>query len=68
MTARDPRTDPRPGDVVRLRAGSLPRTVLRVGQTDVFYLVGDLGENSMPLSAWKRWWKTATIIWRGPDD
>ncbi len=64
---RDPRTDPRPGDVVKF-VSNMPRTVLRIGPTEVFYLVGGLGENSMPLKQWRRWAKTATIIQRGPDD
>ncbi len=63
---RDPRTDPRPGDVVEFWKGTR-REVTRLGPTTVHYKIGNV-LSSMTKRQWVSMCGAATIISRGPDD
>ena len=60
--SRDPRVDPRPGDV--LEKNSLSRTVLDVRGMDIVW--GRRDSTSKPniawISTWREWARTATIL------
>jgi signal peptidase I len=67
---RDPRTDPRPGDVVKFSDG-VKRRVTERNRSFVHYEVdGNGGEvfagSYMPVRLWRSW--SATIIQRGDDE
>lgn len=55
MSKRDPRSDPRPGDAVRVWTGTDPRTYTvrgRIGY-DVLWVTGDGHEARADLSFWQ---------------
>lgn len=60
MTTRDPRTDPRPGDVLRVGPQI---TVLKSGLLKVAWQSSDSpGIQRCSRSVWRSWAKTAMII------
>jgi hypothetical protein len=77
MMERDPRVDPRPGDVLekprRKCGGKLQRKVIRSGRRkDASVRFGEImpGEKygdfkGASLAVWQAWAKTATILKRG---
>lgn len=63
MTERDPRTDPRPGDV--LKGMFVTLTVINVdedGRVSFDFDSGGLGRR--PLKTWRAWAKFATVLTR----
>lgn len=62
---RDPRVDPRPGDVL---AKQVPRTVTRVEAWRVWYsypIKSRIMEFSETMNAWRKWAATAQVVKRG---
>lgn len=66
MTERDPRVDPRPGDVLRdtFRADS---TVVHVSGS-IITRVKDGARTNVGLQYWRAWYRDATIIRRAEEE
>lgn len=67
---RDPRTDPRPGDVFARNYPS-KRYVRHVTAVDGFHVhyFNGIGRDMIAFRAsWNAWVKTATVVKRGPDE
>ncbi len=72
---RDPRVDPRVGDVLRKKyqgrlfeaRGYIEREVSEVDDPDVCYVGPDVCEPRVSIRSWRRWAKNAKVIHAAPE-
>lgn len=63
---RDPRVDPRPGDVLVYDGGSVPKiTVIGVDSTAVSWSSLGIPDACCDIESWRRWARNTTVITRG---
>lgn len=62
---RDPRIDPRPGDI--LAKGGLRRRVYRVRRLTVDYVTGAGKMSFCARSTWESWARNATVLQAAPE-
>ncbi len=73
--SRDPRRDPRPGDVLRKKfqgqyfesRGYREREVFDVDNGKVTYVGVDVCTPTISISAWRRWAVNATVVEQGAE-
>lgn len=66
MPERDPRTDPRPGDVLKNRNSKpMTRTVVKTELGGVVYVPGRLHYLNLFTAHWQKWAADAEIVRRG---
>ena len=64
---RDPRVDPRPGDVVRC-ADTVIRDVFHITSTHVGYKISGDTPSWVTLKTWRMFADNGTVKQRGPDE
>lgn len=63
MSERDPRVNPRPGDVVLGKDAASVVSCIKSTSKRVHYQIGPLrAVNTMPITEWRRWAKDAEVI------
>lgn len=64
---RDPRVDPRPGDVLRSRNGIVREITVVLWGPSVVRCIEFGREKNPNIKQWRKWAKEATVIKRGPE-